>query len=140
MEDYRDYGMNEGILGGYIDGEHGPKKYLAPEVSFQVEMQRVFEVINNHGYIEQYEMDKIMNNIDKINYYLFKNPVLIILSYIVVRDSNKKKDKKDIDPQILNKVYTNPHMAIFNNDKSISKYNLLRYSRHMLQYMSVLFQ
>lgn len=138
MESFDDYnyrGENLGYIGGYIDGQGYPKKLMNPEISFQVDFSRAYDILENH--IHKNDFEKLRNNIDIFQNRLFKNPALILLSFIAVR-----KSKKDIDPQVVKAVYSGLKEEAIKQlikENGISQCDILRYSRYLIQYGNFLF-
>lgn len=136
MNDFDNFyygGENLGYLGGFIEGQEGVKKHITPDIAFQVDLAKAFSFLDNYIYMN--EFNKIREAIDSFNHKLFKNPALILISYIVVKIS-----KKNIDPQALRRIYTDPNVVPLLKDNNISQYDILRYSRYLRIHANFLFE
>lgn len=116
--EYRETG---GYIGGYIEGVN--QKYIFnPEVSFNIDLNRSFEILED--YITKSEFEQIKSFIDKFPHKIFKNPAALLLGFIVVKQSGGSQ----IDGKKLRALHSH-NLCEVNN---ISLYDLLRYSRFYL--------
>lgn len=127
--DFDNYEYNDGTgyLGGYLDGEINlQRKNITPEIAFQIDLNKSYNYLEN--YISQNEFDRIRDALNKFNQRLFKNPALILLSFIIVKQSKKNS----IEAQRLRQLYSNPDVVPLIKENNISIYDILRYCRYYI--------
>lgn len=125
--DNYEYNDGNGYLGGYLDGEINlQRKNITPEIAFQIDLNKSYNFLEN--YISQNEFDRIRDVLHKFNQRLFKNPALILLSFIVVKQSKKNS----IDAQRLRQLYSKPDVVPLIKENNISIYDILRYCRYYI--------
>lgn len=133
MNDFmnNDYGYaDNNYIGGFYgeDRDIFGKKTISPEISFQIYLKKSFNFLDN--FINEQEFNLIKLSLEKYNHKLFKNPSLILISFIVVKLSKKS----DIEPQKLRFVYSNPDISSLIKENNISLYDILRYCRFIILY------
>lgn len=125
--DNYEYIDGNGYLGGYLDTEINlQRKNITPDIAFQIDLNKSYNFLEN--YISQNEFDRIRDVLHKFNQKLFKNPTLILLSFIVVKQSKKTS----IDAQRLKQLYSNPGVVPLIKENNISIYDILRYCRYYI--------
>lgn len=122
------YAINEReYVGGYLDGHNEFGKNISPEIQFQSELKTAYNLLEN--FISKAEFDNIVQNLTVFNYYLYKNPTLILISFIVLKQS----EKNQINPQKLKSVFNNHEVSPHIKQNNITQYDVLRYCRFMLK-------
>lgn len=128
FENYNYTGGDLGYIGGYIDGVPQQRKIImTPEIAFQVDVNKNYEFLEN--YLNRNELDRIKEYIETYNYKLFKNPTLLLLSFIVVKLS---RDQKSLDVVKLRQVYSDPNVLPLIKENNISQQDLIRYCRYII--------
>nr|UOX61039.1 MAG: hypothetical protein DiTV3a_F4ORF2 [Diabrotica toursvirus 3a] len=119
-------------LGGYIEdiagGLHQQKNIaVSPEISFQVDMNKSYEFLEN--YLNDYEFNLIKSYVERYNYKLFKNPSLILISFIIIKFST---DGKSLEPKKFREIFSDANILPLIQTNNITQFDLLRYCRYII--------
>lgn len=120
-------------LGGYYEDEKqkNSKKNITPEISFQIDLLNAYDFLDS--FIDESEFNLIKNSLDNFNHKLFKNPALILISFIVLKSSKTFS----LEPQKIKAVYTNPNIIPILKINNISMYDIIRYCRYITLYNAI---
>lgn len=99
------------------------KIYTSPETQFNVDLYNAFLFLEN--YILKEEFEKIRELTDLYNYKLFKNPSLILISFIVMKWSNFK----EINVFNVRKIFSMQDISPILKENYVSIYDIVRYCR-----------
>lgn len=125
-----DYGLDNknNYLGGYYDKQQNNYKNITPEISFQIDLLNAYNFLES--FIDESEFNMIKNSLDNFNHKLFKNPALILISYLVLKSSKSFS----LEPQKIKLVYTNQDIIPLLKINNISMYDIIRYCRYIKIY------
>ncbi|QIH04956.1 hypothetical protein [Dasineura jujubifolia toursvirus 2a] len=104
-------------------------KYLTPDVKFSIDLYKSFEFLDN--YITNADFEKIKDLSDKYNYKLFKNPALILVSFIIVKWGNYN----EITFPNIKKLFSSHDISPILKENHISIYDIVRYSRFIILHL-----
>lgn len=138
MEEIYEYGFIPGgmqkNIGGYIDGTNINKLNISPEILFQIDLKKSFDFLEE--FITEEEYNQILNIIEKFNFHVFKNPALILISYIIFKNNKGP----ELTPVILRYYYNHQNITPLIKINNISQPDIIRYYRffelHLKQLIS----
>lgn len=121
---------NTVFAGGMLEGFTSKKKDLTPEMLFNAELWRSYNILDL--YIDENDFNNIKNNLKKFKFLLAKNPVLILISYITIKSS--KINNISIGSTIK-KIMNDKIISLLIKENNISQYDILRYCRYYQKFI-----
>lgn len=117
-------------------GENINIRNLSPDTLFLIDLTKSYDFLDN--FISRKEFDEIKNNLDKFNFKNFKNPSLILISFIAMKQSLSNKQQL-LDPSTFKSIYNNQNILPLIKENNISQYDILRYARFIQLFIPELF-
>lgn len=103
------------------------RKNISPEVFFLIDLNNAYNFLQN--FLSSNEYDLIKNNLDSYNHQIYKNPALIVISFIFSKNSYIKRKK--LDENVFKSMYSNAEISPLLKENNISLYDIVRYSRYI---------
>lgn len=113
-------------LGGYWDDGRSERRFLSPEAKFEMDMAAARDFIKNR--VTRAEFDLLMNNLDKVNHRLHRNPALLILGFAAYVSRGKA----------VQSIMTDKDLQPILRENNIRTYDLIRYMRYFSMHANVL--
>lgn len=133
-EDYQDEIEGEEIqfrdeVGAYLRAggginiglEKADQKIITPIEKFKINVDGIARKIKEYGYINEKDIETLLEVADKLEYINYKNPTLYVIGYIT--SEGGKKIKKEVFNDVNKKI-----VPLF-NDQSIQPPDVIRYGR-----------
>lgn len=126
----------EEVLGGYIEGydQKNKNQLLSPDINFLIELNKAWEFLGDK-LITRSEYELIKDLSQKFNYKIHKNPALILIGYIVYKNSIKKTIG-DLSKTEFTKIVNAPEIQPLIKEYFISQCDILRYARYFKIHLS----